>query len=566
MKNKYSVSMFALALTVSAMGTAMAQTTTTESTQDQIQPQVTEPAKEEAAPAAPAATEEPAKQEAAPAAPAATEEPAKQEAAPAAPAATEEPAKQEAAPAAPAATEEPAKQEAAPAAPAATEEPAAQQAAPAVQEDLKPVFTADALLNDARPAAELTDADLRQRIQAAQDLAANEGANAEDKGALIAKAEADTAELNGRIAAATGVTVKAGASEDEAAKIIGDTRASAELDDDALRERIKQSRGVLAAEGLSEATATGLRAVLTNDSKEIRNRVAARGATKKAEAVPSPAEEGKSNELPEAKPGQMTVGDLNRDDRPGSELTTDALQRRIDANKRALTIKELPTEGRSKIEARLEGDRAEFGTRLVDRKQRRKKGLSTGAAIAIGAGVGVLAGALIASRPTITVAEAYDEELEDWLIAPPLVKVKPRYRIEDFAEQPRLRYAVPGIEVDTIRFGFGEGFLREEEVTKLQRIGELIERIVAGSPNEVFLIEGHTDAVGTREANHKLSEERADAVRKALLEYFVIEESNLATVGRGESFLKIPTERAEVENRRVTLRRITPLLKRSAAQ
>ncbi len=144
--------------------------------------------------------------------------------------------------------------------------------------------------------------------------------------------------------------------------------------------------------------------------------------------------------------------------------------------------------------------------------------------------------------------------------------MQPRYRIEDFASQPRLRYAVPGIEVDTVRFGFGEGFLREEEVPKLERIGEVIERIVATNPDEVFLIEGHTDAVGTREANQALSVQRANAVRDALLEFFLIEDRNLAVIGHGETYLKIPTEGPEAENRRVTLRRITQLLRQTQAQ
>ena len=85
---------------------------------------------------------------------------------------------------------------------------------------------------------------------------------------------------------------------------------------------------------------------------------------------------------------------------------------------------------------------------------------------------------------------------------------------------------------------------------------------MAGNPDEVFLIEGHTDAVGTEAANMKLSEERAEAVRQALLQYFNISESNLATVGRGELYLKIPTDQPEAENRRVSVRRITPLLAR----
>jgi outer membrane protein OmpA-like peptidoglycan-associated protein len=78
----------------------------------------------------------------------------------------------------------------------------------------------------------------------------------------------------------------------------------------------------------------------------------------------------------------------------------------------------------------------------------------------------------------------------------------------------------------------------------------------------VFLIEGHTDAVGTEAANMKLSQERAEAVKQALLEYFNIGEDNLVTVGRGEMYPKIPTQEAEPENRRVSVRRITPLLAR----
>ena len=658
MKNKYSVSLMALAITVSSMTKVGAQTTATEPTQEQAQPATEEGAKQDApAPAAetakqepepvkeeaPATEAEPAKSDAA-AAPepvkeeeaqpakkkkkakkqkAEEEQPASQEAAPApetdpakqdaqaqetkpaksdaaaAPdpvkeeealpvekkeekkqkAEDEQPASQEAAPApetdpakqeaAPAPETDPAKQEASPA-PKLTDptkksaaqpqaDEAAQQQAQQPAEDEKPVVSVKSVLGDDRPPAGLTDTELRQRIQAAGVLTESDETKPKQKTRLKAKAEADTAELNARIAAATGVTVKAGAADAEAAKITADNRPAAELEDKELRQRIKQTRGVLAAEGLSDASTERLRASLSNDTKEIRQRVAAKRNPGKQAAL-DPDESGKADNLPEAKPGKMTVGDLIGDNRPASDLTTNALERRIDANRRALTLKNLSGDEKSQIRARLEEDRDELSQRLVDRRKRRKKGLSTGEAIAIGAGVGLVAGVLIASRPTITAAEAYDEELEDWLVSPPLVKVKPRYRIEDFAEQPRLRYSVPGIEVDTIRFGFGEGFLSTEEVPKLDRIGAIVERIVAGNPTEVFLIEGHTDAVGGSEANLALSTERADAVRQALLEYFEIGEDNLSTVGRGEAYLKIPTQEAEAENRRVTLRRITPLL------
>ncbi|MEO1161681.1 MAG: OmpA family protein, partial [Pseudomonadota bacterium] len=60
--------------------------------------------------------------------------------------------------------------------------------------------------------------------------------------------------------------------------------------------------------------------------------------------------------------------------------------------------------------------------------------------------------------------------------------------------------------------------------------------------------------------NQGLSSKRANAVRDAMLQFFNIERTNIETVGYGEEFLKIETEEEEAENRRVTIRRITPLL------
>ena len=50
------------------------------------------------------------------------------------------------------------------------------------------------------------------------------------------------------------------------------------------------------------------------------------------------------------------------------------------------------------------------------------------------------------------------------------------------------------------------------------------------------------------------------AVKQALSRYYVIPPENLRAVGLGERFLKIPTEEAEAENRRVSVARITPLV------
>lgn len=162
--------------------------------------------------------------------------------------------------------------------------------------------------------------------------------------------------------------------------------------------------------------------------------------------------------------------------------------------------------------------------------------------------------------PTIPLAEAYERDLERQLSAPPSRRIDRRYTIDEYRANPSLRTIMPGIEVDTVRFGFNEDFLRIEEIAKLDRIGELLERIVAGNPNEVFLIEGHTDLVGSDAYNLALSYRRASAVRDALIEFYYIPRENLEIAGYGEQFPRIPTEYEEPENRRVTVRRITPLL------
>ncbi len=81
-------------------------------------------------------------------------------------------------------------------------------------------------------------------------------------------------------------------------------------------------------------------------------------------------------------------------------------------------------------------------------------------------------------------------------------------------------------------------------------------------PDEIFLIEGHTDAVGSDIDNLTLSDRRAEEVAIILTETFGVPPENLVTQGYGEEFLKIPTLRAERANRRVAVRRITPLLAR----
>ena len=160
----------------------------------------------------------------------------------------------------------------------------------------------------------------------------------------------------------------------------------------------------------------------------------------------------------------------------------------------------------------------------------------------------------------VYVDEVEDEDLVEVLVAPPRRKVERRYSVAEIAATPDLRDAVARIEINTVHFGFNEARVRVEEISKLERVGEILERILRKNPREVFLIEGHTDAVGADEYNLRLSRQRAEAIKEALTTYFVIDPRNLKTVGFGERYLKIPTADAEEENRRVSIARATALV------
>jgi outer membrane protein OmpA-like peptidoglycan-associated protein len=162
--------------------------------------------------------------------------------------------------------------------------------------------------------------------------------------------------------------------------------------------------------------------------------------------------------------------------------------------------------------------------------------------------------------PVIFAAEAMPRDIEIQLIAPPLRQVSRAYTFQEIYTHHDVREMMPGIEIDTLNFDFGSAEVRPEEIDKLDAIAEVIERIVAVRPDEVFALEGNTDAVGSHEANDALSLRRARAVADALIDYYDIDPANLRTVGLGKRFLKIMTPDPEEENRRVTVRRITPLL------
>ncbi len=123
-----------------------------------------------------------------------------------------------------------------------------------------------------------------------------------------------------------------------------------------------------------------------------------------------------------------------------------------------------------------------------------------------------------------------------------------------------MRAYSPRIDLDTITFDFGSATISDSQMGALYDLGQVMEQVIADNPDEVYLIEGHTDAVGTNYDNLILSDQRAEAVATALSQNFDIPPENLVTEGYGEQFLKVDTEGPERRNRRATVRRLTDLL------
>lgn len=141
------------------------------------------------------------------------------------------------------------------------------------------------------------------------------------------------------------------------------------------------------------------------------------------------------------------------------------------------------------------------------------------------------------------------------------LRANQRVTVEELKRRPEVRRLAPSIDIQSINFAFGSAEIPRSQYRKVDNIAAAIERILARRPHEVFLIEGHTDAVGSFAANQRLSEARADSLRRVLVREFGLPRRALEAVGYGEEFLLVPTQREEWRNRRVTIRRVTDVLR-----
>ncbi len=381
------------------------------------------------------------------------------------------------------------------------------------------------------------------------------------------------------------------ASEKQAQAYLADQSDLTKLSDDDLRKRLDGIRELMTANELAHDTERAVREKLKIEREVLRQRVAAAEAAQQLKTAQAsaantqPAVPGvvpKPSQAPAAAGGNTTTITNNttttnttniitvltppqvvlNDRRPAENLDVSELQIRIQIFGDAQSNNAYDPSYRDYWRASVERDRAILRRRLIEERHRREAELAMQAA---DDSFEISNDYVQSDRPRrdVFAAEIDPREMEDVLVAPPRQfseNPRQRYDVEQIATEPTLRNSISRIEIDTIRFGTNEAFIRDEQVRNLDAIAAIIEKIVKKYPNEVFLIEGHTDAPGSASYNERLSKLRAESIKSALTSYYVIPEKNLRTVGLGERFLKIPTAEAEPENRRVSIARITPLL------
>jgi outer membrane protein OmpA-like peptidoglycan-associated protein len=104
---------------------------------------------------------------------------------------------------------------------------------------------------------------------------------------------------------------------------------------------------------------------------------------------------------------------------------------------------------------------------------------------------------------------------------------------------------------DKVLFDFDSSRLRPEAYPVLEEIAKSLNN----SEGYEVKIEGHTDSRGSDEYNIKLSKERAEAVRKALIDRYGVSPDILTAEGLGEREPVAPndTEKNRQKNRRVEI-------------
>jgi OOP family OmpA-OmpF porin len=138
--------------------------------------------------------------------------------------------------------------------------------------------------------------------------------------------------------------------------------------------------------------------------------------------------------------------------------------------------------------------------------------------------------------------------------AAPASPAAPRHAAASRATRPAPAEAAtneaPSVNLN-VQFANGSADLTPAAIRTLNALGRALASDVLA--NSRFRIEGHTDTLGSPEANKALSDRRAAAVVDYLVDHFKLDRSKLEAVGMGEEGLLVatPPQTLEPRNRRV---------------
>jgi outer membrane protein OmpA-like peptidoglycan-associated protein len=131
-------------------------------------------------------------------------------------------------------------------------------------------------------------------------------------------------------------------------------------------------------------------------------------------------------------------------------------------------------------------------------------------------------------------------ELVEALSEPPQVVMRGLYAGSGTASRPAVDLEV--------RFEFDSATLTPMARAVLDNLGTALSTDLAA---QRFVLEGHTDAVGSDRYNLSLSERRARAVWSYLHDLYHVEGARMTAVGKGEQELLLPDQPDAASNRRV---------------
>jgi outer membrane protein OmpA-like peptidoglycan-associated protein len=106
----------------------------------------------------------------------------------------------------------------------------------------------------------------------------------------------------------------------------------------------------------------------------------------------------------------------------------------------------------------------------------------------------------------------------------------------------------PSIDLE-ITFDYNSAAISPKAVPAVTALGKALSN--PDLKGSTFLLAGHTDAVGGDAFNQQLSERRAEAIKRYLIEKYGMATADLVAVGYGKSKLKDPNDPNGPENRRV---------------